>query len=93
MWSSAVKLNCMNTYNGFTIKEAFSFPQEFFNRASSTVASVVEDFKKMEDAFKAVCALFGENYRDTEPDELFKILADFVENFKVFLYLVNVVHH
>ena len=37
----------------------------------------------MEDAFKAVCALFGENYRDTEPDDLFKMIADFIVAFKV----------
>ncbi len=64
-------------------KKLFVTFQEFYFRASSTVASVAEDFKRMEDAFKAVCALFGENYRDTEPDELFKILADFVVAFEV----------
>ena len=63
----------------------FRYPslQDFYCRAASAVASVAEDFKKMEDAFKAVCALFGENYRDTEPDDLFKMIADFIVAFKV----------
>ena len=47
------------------------------------MTSVSEQFHRMETMYKSVCLQFGESHRDTEPGQLFKVLHDFVSEFKV----------
>lgn len=42
-----------------------------------------DDFKTMELAYTRVCRMFGESPKEIEPDELFKYLSEFFEQFKV----------
>ncbi|KAI8506389.1 Tetratricopeptide repeat, partial [Branchiostoma belcheri] len=46
------------------------------------VWTAVDSFRQMEDAYRDVCAMFGENYKMTDPDKLFGMLDDFSKSYK-----------
>lgn len=57
--------------------------QVFYSSASLQIAEIAENFKKMEEAYRDVCLIMGENYKMIEPTCFFGILADFFQKFKV----------
>ena len=59
------------------------YPHSFYNRAFRKVQVLSENYKKMDDAFKDVCTLFGENPRSTDPSEFFGLFVNFVQMWKV----------
>ena len=57
--------------------------QSFHAQAAGQVATLAEDFHQMEELYKRVCTMFGENYKQIEPDTLFQMLRDFAKAFQV----------
>ena len=53
---------------------------------------VVDSFKEMEESYKDVCQMFGEQHKSTEPDEFFKIFANFADKFRVSEILTILTH-
>eukprot|EP00058_Branchiostoma_floridae_P010067 XP_002595555.1 hypothetical protein BRAFLDRAFT_64624 [Branchiostoma floridae] len=47
-----------------------------------SVWTAMDSFRQMEDAYRDVCAMFGENYKMTDPDKLFGMLDDFSKCYK-----------
>ncbi|CAH1273437.1 FMNL2 [Branchiostoma lanceolatum] len=54
----------------------------FYKDNVQKVWSAVDSFRQMEDAYRDVCAMFGENYKMTDPDKLFGMLDDFSKSYK-----------
>ena len=57
--------------------------KNFYNRALTKVQKVGEKYRKMDDAFKDACVVFGENPKTKEPSEFFQTFIDFMNQFKV----------
>ena len=55
----------------------------FHDSAVHQVARIAEAFHRMEADYEKLCAQFGENYKSTESDDVFKPLLDFVKAFQV----------
>ncbi|XP_031555885.1 formin-like protein 3 isoform X2 [Actinia tenebrosa] len=54
----------------------------FYNRAFRKVQRVTERFRKMEEAYSTVCAMFFEDPKIREPSEFFKTFVDFIALYK-----------
>jgi len=54
----------------------------FYNRALTKVQKVSEKYRKMDEAFKDACLMFGENPKTKEPSEFFQIFINFINQFK-----------
>ena len=57
--------------------------QAFYTHAVGTVSEIAESFHRMEEAYQAVCKMFGEKHKQIEPDEFFAYFTEFVKVFKV----------
>ena len=55
----------------------------FYENANGNVHNLSDKFKKMEDTYKQVCTMYGENYKDVEPVDFFKYFKDFGYLYKV----------
>ncbi|XP_072029254.1 formin-like protein 3 isoform X2 [Amphiura filiformis] len=56
--------------------------ERFYSIAADTVHSLSDRFKKMEETYHQVCAMYGENYKDVEPVDFFKYFRDFGYQYK-----------
>ncbi|XP_035695112.1 formin-like protein 3 isoform X2 [Branchiostoma floridae] len=54
----------------------------FYKDNVQSVWTAMDSFRQMEDAYRDVCAMFGENYKMTDPDKLFGMLDDFSKCYK-----------
>ncbi|XP_065183760.1 formin-like protein isoform X2 [Sycon ciliatum] len=55
----------------------------FYNRAFRKVTAISDNYKKMDEAFKDVCMLFGESPKNTDPSEFFGLFVNFVRMWKL----------
>ena len=49
-----------------------------------------EKYRKMDEAFREACVMFGENPKTKEPSEFFQVFINFMNQFKVRKRLFNV---
>ncbi|XP_065065568.1 formin-like protein 1 isoform X2 [Rhopilema esculentum] len=54
----------------------------FYNRAITKVQKVSERYRKMDEAYKEVCSLFGEDPKVKEPSDFFRVFIDFSNQFQ-----------
>ena len=56
---------------------------DFHDAAVHKVARIAETFHRMEADYEKMCTQFGENYKSTESDDIFKPLLEFIKAFQV----------
>ena len=67
----------------FVIIDFLDREQEFESTARERVTAVAAMFQEMEESYRVVCSMHGENYKLIEPDEFFGHIEHFVSAFVV----------
>lgn len=70
-------------YWEFVITDFLDREQEFESTARERVTAVAAMFQEMEESYRVVCSMHGENYKLIEPDEFFGHIEHFVSAFVV----------
>ena len=74
----------MRQWNQSVVRiEHLTWQQTFHHHAAEKVSVIAKRFHEMELAYKRVCNMFGESYKQIEPDVFFGIIHSFIESFKV----------
>ena len=76
-------LLCLLIFPEHRSKQSLTKTQNFHNRAITKVQKVGERYRKMDEAYKDACNMYGENSRTKEPGEFFQVFIDFVNQYKV----------